>query len=234
MSLPWVIGVLSTDYDLHDYREAIINCLKKEENIVVSAFESPNFPIEPDKHSHDVCLTALKRTHIVVLVIDKRYGGIYYDSADVSITKEEYLSAIENEIPCLVFVNKQAWDERHAYNVDLKKSGMAPQEFKKEYNCKYVNDIETIYFINEIQDAYEKRKRSNWINFFDSISDLLDRLQGNLKGLSRFWIKQIVNKQKESLKARKTSTGLSMSLGDVFEKGYYMKPEYSVESGSLS
>ena len=28
MSVPWVIGVLSTDYDLHDYREAIIDFLK--------------------------------------------------------------------------------------------------------------------------------------------------------------------------------------------------------------
>ena len=57
MSLPWVIGVLSTDFDLHDYREAIINYLKQS-NTIISAFESPDFPVEPDKHSHDVCLTA--------------------------------------------------------------------------------------------------------------------------------------------------------------------------------
>ena len=36
------------------------------------------------------------------------------------------------------------------------------------------------------------------------------------------------------LKARKTSTSFSMSLGDVFEKGYYIEPEYFVESGSFS
>lgn len=232
MSLPWVIGLLSTDYDLHDYREAIINCLKQDD-IIVSAFESPDFPVEPDKHSHDVCLTALKRTHVVILVIDKRYGGIYYDSTDVSITKEEYLSAIDKGIPCLVFINKQAWDERHAYDVDLKKSGKTSEEFAKEYNCKYVSEIETIYFINEIQKAYEKRSCSNWITFFDGIPDLLSKVQGKLKGLSRFWIKRIVNMQRDGLKARKTSTSFSMALGDVFDKGYYMEPEYCVESGSL-
>ena len=232
MSLPWVIGLLSTDYDLHDYREAIINCLKQDD-IIVSAFESPDFPVEPDKHSHDVCLTALKRTHIVILVIDKRYGGIYYASKDISITKEEYLCAIDKEIPCLVLVSRQAWDERHAYNVDLKKSGKTSEEFAKEYNCKYVSNIETIYFINELQNKYEQKKCSNWITFFEGISDLLNKVQEKLKGLSRFWIKRIVNMQRDSLKARKTSTSFSIALGDVFDKGYYMEPEYCVESGSL-
>lgn len=233
MSVPWVIGVLSTDYDLHDYREAIIDFLK-DNDIVVSAFESPDFPVEPDKHSHDVCLTALKRTHVAILIIDKRYGGIYYDATDVSITQEEYLSAINDGIPCLVFVNKQAWDERHAFYIDLKNSSKTTEEFEKEYNCKYVNDVGTIHFIDEIKNAYEKRQCSNWITFFDSIPDLLNKVQGKLEGLSRFWIKRIVNMQKDNLKARKTSTSFSMSLGDVFDKGYYMEPEYSVESGSFS
>lgn len=233
MSLPWVIGVLSTDYDLHDSRDAIIRELKKE-NVIVSAFELPDFPGEPDKHSHDACLTALKRTHIVILVIDKRYGGIYYDSSNVSITQEEYLTAIQEGIPCLVFVNKNAWNERYAFYSDLKKSGKTREAFEKEYNCKYVDGVQTIYFIDEVKNAYEKRKCSNWINFFDGIPELLTQIKGKLAGLSRFWIKQIVNKQKDSLKARKTSTSFSMSLGDVFEKGYYIEPEYFVESGSFS
>lgn len=233
MSLPWVIGVLSTDYDLHDSRDAIIRELKKE-NVIVSAFELPDFPGEPDKHSHDACLTALKRTHIVILVIDKRYGGIYYDSSNVSITQEEYLTAIQERIPCLVFVNKNAWNERYAFYSDLKKSGKTREAFEKEYNCKYVDGVQTIYFIDEVKNAYEKRKCSNWINFFDGIPELLTQIKGKLAGLSRFWIKQIVNKQKDSLKARKTSTSFSMSLGDVFEKGYYIEPEYFAESGSFS
>lgn len=232
MSLPWVIGVLSTDYDLHDYREAIITDLKQE-NVKVSAFELPDFPVEPDKHSHDSCLTALKRTHIVILVIDKRYGGIYYDSANESITKKEYLSAIDDKKPCLVFVNRHAWDERHAFFADLKKSGERKNIFEKSYNCKYVENVQTIYFIDEIQKAYAKRHYSNWITLFDSIPDLLTKLRGKLNGLSRYWIKQIVNKQKDSLMSRKTSTSFLMSLGDVIAKGYYIKPEYSIESGSL-
>ena len=235
MSLPWVIGVLSTDYDLHDYRDAIIKELKKQENVEVSAFELPNFPIEPNKHSHDSCLAALKRAKIVILIINKRYGGIYYASSNVSITQREYLSAIKGGIPCLVFVSRRAWDERYAFHSDLKKSGKTKAAFGKEYNCKYVDDVQTIYFIDEILSAYETKQCSNWITCFEGIPDLLTKIKGQLGGLSRFWIKQIVNKQKDKLEIRKTSTSSSMlSLGDVFKKRYYIEPEYQVESGCFS
>lgn len=233
MVLSWVFGVLSTDYDLHDYREAIINKLKNK-NVCISAFELPDFPVEPDKHSHENCITALKRTNVCILVIDKRFGGIFYDSSENSITMEEYLTAIDDDIPCLVFVNRKAWDERHAYDVDLKSSKKKQVEFDKKYKCKYVESVDTIHFIDNIHKAYDTRKCSNWITFFDGIPDLLENIEGKLKGLSRFWIKQIVNKQRLKLTSRKTSTSLSMSLGDVFDKGYYMEPEYCVESGFFS
>ena len=72
MALRWVLGILSTDYDLHDYRKAIINQLTAS-GVCVSAFELPEFPVEPDQHSHQSCITALKRTNVVILIIDKRY-----------------------------------------------------------------------------------------------------------------------------------------------------------------
>lgn len=229
----WVIGVLSTDYDLHDYRNAVIARLKQD-GIIASAFELSDFPVEPYQHSHDSCLTALKRTHIVVLIIDKRYGGIYYDSAKVSITESEYLSAVDAGIPCLVFVKRRAWDERHDYLIDFKNSGKSEKEFDEQYKRKYVDSVETIHFIDRIHKAYDDKKISNWINFFDDIQELTSQIIGKMEGLSRFWIKQLVNKQRDKLMARKTSTCFSMSLGDVFDKGYYLKPEYYVESGSLS
>lgn len=233
MSLPWVIGLLSTDYDLHNHREAIIGLLKHDD-IILSAFELPDFPVEPDKNSHNVCLTALKRTDVVILVIDKRYGGIYYDSTNVSITQEEYFSAMEMGIPCLVFVSQQAWNETQSFYIDLKKNiNVNEDEFAEEYNCKYVTDVKTIFFINNIQKSYNTKGFGNWITFFENIPDLLNKVKGKLEGLSRFWIKKIVNKQFDCLKARKTSTSFSMSLGDVFDKGYYIEPQYSIESGSL-
>lgn len=234
MALHWVIGVLSTDYDLHEYRNALINQLA-DSGACISAFELPGFPVEPDQHSHESCITALKRTNVVILIVDQRYGGIYYDSSKVSITMQEYLSAIEFGIPCLVFVNKKTWDERHAYKVDQKTSDQKPEEFDASYQCKYVSSVDVLHFVDKICSAYKEYKCSNWISFFDGIPDLLEKVEGKLKGLSRFWLKKLVNAQRDKLLARKTSTCFSMSLGDVFRSGYYMEPEYKQESGeSLS
>lgn len=233
MALPWIIGVLSTDYDLHEYRSAVINELKKK-NIKVSAFEEADFPVEPDLHSHESCLNALKRVDIALLVIDKRYGGIYCNSKDTSITEKEFFTAIRKKIPCLIFVSKSTWDERNYYHKDLKQSGKKEIDFDKNYKCKYVEDIRVVHFVDKIQKIYEKNECSNWINIFNGIVELEEKVNGKLTGLSHFFLSELVNKQKEELKARKTSTSFSMSLGDVFDKGYYLDPEYEAESGTFT
>lgn len=60
----WVVSVISTDYDLLEERRQIIKTLQKT-GFRVSAFELPDFPTEPHKHSHDVCLVAIERADIV-------------------------------------------------------------------------------------------------------------------------------------------------------------------------
>lgn len=232
MKKPWVISVVSTDYDLNNYREAITTKLK-DDHVIVSAFELPDFPAEPDIHSHDSCLVALNRTDVVIVVIDKRYGGIYYDKSDVSITEEEYLTAVKNKIPCLVFVSKKTWEERHTYNLNLRNSGKPEEEFQKDYLCTHIEDVQVIQMVNRIQKSNKELGSSNWISFFDSIPDLLEKINGKLQGLSRFWIEKIVDDQQKIIMSRKTSTSGLMALGDVFRRGYYIEPTYDLESGSF-
>lgn len=244
---PWVISVLSTDYDLHEYRSAVIDLLQSKD-VIVSAFELPDFPVETDIHSHDSCITALDRSDIALLVIDKRYGGIYIgDSTSTqSITKEEYIAVAKSGKPCFVFVSRQAWDERHSYKVNLKawmtthpyspeqkQAGLPETEFKAQYNCTYVESIGTIEFIEFIQGAYKRFSRSNWIDQYDSIPNLLMRIEGKLKGHTRYLLESLVREQKKRIESRHTSTGLSLSLGDVFSRGYYLEPSFEQESGDL-
>ena len=233
MIRPWIIGVISTDYDLHEYRRAVISMLKNH-SVIASAFEESDFPVEPDMHSHSSCLLALERTDIVIIIVDKRYGGIYYGDSSVSITEKEYFAAVKNKIPCLVFVSEKTWQERHAYNVDLVKSGKKEKEFSKEYNCKYVENVKVLHLINKIQKINNHwKKNSNWITFFKDIPDLLGKIEGKLSGLSRFWLERIVDTQEKKLFARKTSTSGLLSLGDVFRNKYYIEPSYQVESGAF-
>jgi len=242
---PWVISVLSTDYDLHECRGAIIKMLETK-NIVVSAFEIPGFPIESDIHSHDSCLRALGRIDIALLIIDKRYGGIYLGDSRHSITEAEYLAVAESKRPCLVFVSKQTWDEWHIYKTGLrawtdsnphaaeeKESALLKSKFDAQYTCTHVETTKIFDFLATINNAHTKFSVSNWINQYTDMPDLLARIEGKLKGLSRFLLEGLVMAQKKKLEARHTSTGLGLSLGDVFSRGYYCEPSFDEESGDL-
>ncbi len=240
---PWVISVLSTDYDLHNERTAIINQLH-EKNIRVSAFELPDFPVEPQTHSHDSCLRALERIDMALLIINNRYGGIYFGDSTVSITEEEYLKVIDSDKPCFVFVSKETWNARYQYKKSFKAwkedhpeekdENVLKQSFDHKHNGKFENiEIKVIDFVERIQQAYVLHHSSNWIEQYENQTDLINRVEGKLKGLSRFLLEQIVKKQKGKLERRHTSTGFSLSLGDVFSRGYYLEPTFEVESGVL-
>ncbi len=242
---PWMVSVLSTSYDLNDYRKAVVDELKSK-NIGVSAFEEPDFPVEPDKHSHDSCLVALDRADIAILIIDKRSGGVYYDSeTKQTITNKEFLTAVEKGIPVYVFVKKETWNERHIYKAAYKKyveeetngekicEANLKRDFDKQYNCIYVSDVSVIDFIEEIQRIYSKHKASNWMDQFDSIDELIEKIIGKLKGYSRKIVERLIYSQRDTVQNKHTSTALGMTLGDVFKSEYYIEPPFSVESGTL-
>lgn len=233
MTSNWVIGVLSTDYDLHEHRTAIIN-LFNNKGVVPSAFENPDFPVPPDMHSHDACLAALKRVDIAILIIDKRSGGVYVGSTkDTSITEQEFIETAKAHKPHFVFVSKSAWDERHSYKMQLKKSAKTQDDFDKNYVCTYVASVNVFHFIDQIQNAYASYGTSNWISQYTGIDDLKDAVEGKLSGLSQYYCYKIAKKQARAISQRKTSTSMMMSLGDVFSKGYYVEPDFKVESGEL-
>ncbi len=226
---PWVVAVISTDYDLDDERKTVISFLRKNQ-LEVSAFEEAEFPVQENIHSHDNCLNALKRADLAILLIKERYGGKYYFDQDTSITEAEYN---ELNIPTIVLVNRRTWAERAAYRRQQKKSGLSEEEFvrSKEYDAGKV-DIEEIRFIDNIQKAYETKGRSNWLNFWEDIEELKRILPEVMSSRSVTLIHGILKKQISEVKNRRTSTGLSMPLGDVFDRGYYIEPEYDLRAGA--
>lgn len=104
----WKISIISTDYDLHECRSSISTALINKGYGVI-AFERPDYPYEPDLHSHDVCLNALQQCDIAILLIDKRYGGLYVGNTNISITEAEYDKLIESKKIILPFISKAAW-----------------------------------------------------------------------------------------------------------------------------
>lgn len=227
---PWIVAVISTDYDLENERRTIIDFLHLN-GMQVSAFEEPSFPVQEDTHSHDNCLKALKRADLAILLIKERYGGKYYLNNGISITQTEYESLT---IPTIVIINQRTWDERASYRRQQKLSGQSEDEYARAgaYDAGRI-DINVIQFIDQIQKTYESCGKSNWINFWKDIADLKKQLPAIMSSRSVTLIHDIVEKQIVEVRNRRTSTGLSLSLGDVLDGGYYVEQEYELKAGSL-
>lgn len=231
MDNKWIFAIISTDYDLSDERRAIIDFLR-EKNCIPSAFEEPDFPVQDRVHSHDNCIAALTRADFAILIIKERYGGRYYFNSDISITQAEYDAL---DIPTIVLVNKKTWDERALYRRMLKASGLDEDAFAASGRFPQGKiEIDTIRFVNKIQNAYETTGRSNWINFWDNLKDLIEQLPSILSARCATVLETLLSEQIKEVKRRRTSTSFSLALGEVFEKKYYLEPVYTVSSGEIN
>jgi len=228
----WKVAVISTDFDLHYLRDTVESKFRKL-GFEVVAFELPDYPVQPMVHSHEACLLALQTSDIVVLFIDKRYGGLYLGMGPESITEEEYLEACKSgktTIPC---VNEKAEQERFnlfgVINQLIDKDDLSLEEARRKITPKYTDSWQVLDFIEKIRKA----DKDNFIIHFKNSSDLLSKLEGRLQGLTRFICHKIVKAQIDSVKSTRTTTGLALSLGDVLKKGYFMEPHYSLQSGEV-
>lgn len=227
MDHPWHISIISTDEDLSDLRSVVIEKLKGT-GFEVLAFEESNFPVKPGIHSHDVCLAALKGADIVVLILDKRYGGKYILNKDISITEAEYDTAIKDSkfiIPC---VREKSWHEYQAITQQIKRSGLSVIEFQASNTPGTLDCWDTFNFIHKVTHA----PHDNFTVFYSTPTDIVEKVFGKLKGLSDHIVRLIVDKLIYSVENIKTTTALSLSLGDVLTKGYFVEPPYKLASGT--
>lgn len=221
----WFVAVLSTHDDLEHEREQIIRLLS-EKGFDISAYEQPDFPKPPNRTSHDICLDALTRVDISLLIINKR-AGLTLDG-EHAITHEEYISSVRDNIPTYVFVEENAWEEYKKYKQARLSTAKVQAEIS--FQCQYVDSVEVLELIYAI-DQQEYEQPNNWINSYYGEQDLLDKVGGTLKGLSRYFLQMLVENQVGQIKRRRTSTGFSMSLGDVLDREYYVDPNYLYLSG---
>lgn len=221
----WFVAVLSTHNDLEHEREQIIRLLS-EKGFDISAYEQPDFPKPPDQTSRAICLDALSRADISLLIINKR-AGLTLDGK-YAITHEEYIASIQRNIPTYVFLEKNAWEEYKKYR--HARLSASEGQTNIQFECRYVESVEVLELIYAI-DRQEYRQPNNWINTYYGEQELLTKVEGTLKGLSRYYLQIIIQKQVEQIKRRRTSTGFSMSLGDVLDKEYYVDPNYLYLSG---
>ena len=244
MGKKWVIAVISTSKDLKAIRQEVITYLK-DNSVDVSAFEESNFPVEPHVHSHKACLDALKRCNIVILIVNNRYGGLYVNDIEHSITEMEYKSIKYNkEILNIPIINKKTWDELGNYlnklneyykdnlNGDRKilKRKILKRKFREAYACEYVDNIKVLDFVRSIHKSNE----NNYLRFYNTSEEIIPIIQGGLEGFSRYYCEKIIEKQVKRVSDRKTSTGLLLSTNEIIDNKYYIEPCVNIISGTFN
>jgi len=226
----WKIGILSTDYDLHPIRAKVIN-LVAGLGFEPIAFELPTMRVEPGVHSHEACVLAIETSDIVILIIDRRYGGLYLGKGPYSITEKELLRAYELRkviIPC---ISRKAFDDRwvsyRAAQKLMQDEGIDKSEARKRILPRYVDKWEVLDFIERVR----KLDRDQYLVIYDNEADLLATIQGRLKGLSRFICGQIVEKQVHWIDSLRSTSGMFESIGVLGDVGFFVDPPFQLLSG---
>ena len=180
------IFVSSTYYDLRHIR-ANLELFISELGYDAVLFENGSVAFDPSNALDESCYEEIKSCDIFVLIIGGRYGAIASGDhgqtkspsakkiADViaslnSITRKEYITAREKDVPIYIFVERSVASEFRTYqkNKNLKKIKYA-----------HVDNIGIFQFLDEIYG----QQRNNLVKEFERASDIENWLREQWAGL---------------------------------------------------
>lgn len=176
------IFVSSTYYDLKHIRnslEGFIDSLGYESVL----FESGDIPFHHDQPIDESCYGEIHNCHMLVLIIGGRYGSPTSDTKKPkgkeldaayekynSITRKEYETARDRNIPVFIFVEKNVLAEYHTY-----------KDNRDNNSIKYAHvDSVNIY---KLMDDILAQRRNNFVRDFEKFDDISAWLRDQWAGL---------------------------------------------------
>lgn len=176
------VFVSSTYYDLKHIRnslEAFIDSFGYEAVL----FESGDIPFHHDLPLDESCYNEIHSCHLLVLIIGGRYGSpsseiIPKEEVDLeeqyhrfnSITKKEYETAREKDIPIFIFVEKSVLAEYQTFKENRNRT---------DINYAHVDSKNVFKLLDEILI----QKRNNYLKDFEKFDDISTWLRDQWAGL---------------------------------------------------
>jgi uncharacterized protein involved in tellurium resistance len=213
------IFVSSTYYDLKHIRKSIESFIDGMgyESVL---FENGDIPFEHSESLDESCYKELDSCQILVLVVGGRYGSGSSDEKvkllddDLerhyqhfnSITKKEYETARERDIPIYIFIEKGVAAEFQTY-----------KENKSNTTIKYAH-VDSVNVFRLIESIYSQ-KRNNLTKEFENVEDITSWLKEQWAGLfSQFLERKSNDKPIESLEKHLASLSVvTKTLKDYSE-----------------
>lgn len=229
----WRVFIASTDRDLKYARASIT---EKIEGLGFEPviFERGSFVIDPELHSHDTCLRSVETSDIFLLILDKRSGGPYLGKkGNPSITEKEYEIAIQNNIPTIVLVNQRLEQERFDRVGKIRETHpkISNNELSlklKDTKTRYADSAKLLVFLQKIH----KSTVGNYINYFDDLHQLNDKVIRGLKALTPTILRKLSSNQRTDITTRSTALGKEYDISYLINSEYMVEPKLVFGDGS--
>ncbi len=187
------VFVSSTYYDLKHLRSSIENFIESMGYEPVLS-EKDNIAYTPDAPLDESCFREARNSDMYVLIIGGRYGSEVSATRDESqkprsffdryesITKQEYLSAVERNIPIYILIDAAVDAEFQTYLKNKENKGI---------HYAHVDSINVFVLIEEIR----QRKQNNPIKLFSRYAEVEGWLREQWAGLFREFIHRLSTTQ---------------------------------------
>ena len=209
------VFVSSTYYDLKYVRERLERLISSYcfEPIL---FESDNVYFNPTDSLDNSCYEEIKTCHMMILIVGGRYGTNAtetqkeeYEKKHISITQKEYETAIEKNIPVMVFVEQNVYTEYKTFSVNKYND-------PEKLNYAFVDDIRIFEFISKLEQGA--------IKAFNKVDDIEHYFSHQIAGMLLDYLLQLqINKTNIEIDAtikqlQKTSNNMQDMLNTVAKK----------------
>jgi len=229
----WGVGIISTDYDLRGIRSSVITKVERLGFLPV-AFDYKRFPVLPNLHSHDACIKAIEVMDIVILLIDRRYGGLYLGKGPESITQSEFRTALLLKKPIIPCISKKAFDDRgecvKRVRKLVKNYGIDQKEAKRRVSPTYVDSWRVIDFIDTIQHS----KRDQFMIIFNDLPMLLRSIEDRLKVMTPHVCHLIAHAQSKTIDSYRSTSDVFSSIGIGASIDLFVEPPHRIIAGPKS
>ena len=176
------VFISSTYYDLRWIRNSVEQFIESM-GFEATVFESGDVPFSHDVSLDISCYREITFCHVLVLIIGGRYGSpVSQDKKPVSatelekmyahynsVTRTEYLTAIKEDVPIYVFVEKGVLAEYETYKNN------------REAKVKYAH-VDSVNIFKLLDDIYGQ-PRNNLVREFATANDITSWLRDQWAGL---------------------------------------------------
>ena len=200
------IFVSSTYYDLKHIRSSLENFIDSLGFDSILS-EKGHIAYSPEIPLDESCYREVGNSDIFLIIIGGRYGSEkseskekkdkqFFDRYD-SITKQEYKSAVEIDVPSYILIEKSVYSE---FEIFLK------NKENKSINYVHVDSINIFHLIEDILS----QPRNNPVHQFDRYNDIESWLKEQWAGLFR----ELLNQRSKQTQLASLSSQVS-TLGEV-------------------